>query len=184
MGTRPASPEELEAVRAVAAEFREHWERHGPLFPCSFEGAPDDLDALDYLDYEIGLPRSDLWGAALIWGGVLVANGPFRWILDDLGGYILGTLDDPPVFIWPFARLSEATGNDRYRRVLEEIVCHCLARRSLLESDEDRLIQLLRPCDAEDLIRRIESASDRLRGRFGISARPSDLRRKRPRSGR
>ena len=77
---RPILPTELEAIRAVQAEFGEYWASIRPPYPCAFAGSPDDLRAVDYLDYEVGLPPSGLWGAALIWGCVLEANGPLSLV--------------------------------------------------------------------------------------------------------
>ena len=43
MGLRPATPHELESVRAAVDEFRVRWASIPSIFPCSFSGTGDDI---------------------------------------------------------------------------------------------------------------------------------------------
>jgi hypothetical protein len=109
MGMRPATLQELEAIRAALAEFRAHWESIRPIFPCSFEGTGADIDALDDLDYEgLRYPPSGQAGAALVWGNVVASQLPFNWSFDDeIGGLVLRS-NKRGLSIWPFGRIYES----------------------------------------------------------------------------
>lgn len=149
MNLRNATPEEIEAVEWAVLEFREHWAAMRPPFPCPFEGTPEDVGALDYLDYEVGFPTSGLLGAALVWGDVLRRHGPFRWLVSDRGDYLLGTAEHgwPNLLLWPFARVLESRHSsapgpgDRFRWLTERAVVDCLA--SGLGSDDARRLSAL-----------------------------------------
>jgi hypothetical protein len=186
MVPRLARGAELDPVRSVLEEYRSHWDGHRPPFACAFEGTATDLDALDYLDYEIGLPASGLWGAAIVWGGVIAANGPFRWHLDDDAGFILRSADDASLVLWPYGRVFEGQwgpvprGGWFWRR-FEEAVLEILAARLLDDSDERRLLDLVTERDPSDYLDRVGSAVERLRAHLGREARRADRERSRRR---
>ena len=179
MSPRLTTDADLEAVRAVLDEFRSHWDASRPPFACRFDGTTGDLDALNYLDYEIGYPPSGLWGAAIVWGCVLAGNGPFRWHLDDVTGLVLRSVDDPSLLIWPYARVLEMQGSAtpssrKYRWLVDKVVFDCLMSRLLGEADERRLLDLLADGDPSDFLERCEFAAGRLRTRLDRAARSAD----------
>jgi hypothetical protein len=168
MGVKPAAQHELQAVRAAQDEFRAHWASIRPIFPCSFEGTIDDIDALDYLDYEgLSYPSSGQVGAALVWGNVVASQLPFRWSFDDeIGGLILQS-HERELTIWPFGRVYESqrsaeTQFAKYRRLLEWVVLQSLGLNLLDEDDKPRLLGLLEDDDS-GLASSVEYALERLR---------------------
>ena len=123
------------------------------LFPCAFEGTIDDIEALDYLDYEgLGYPASGLAGAALVWGNVVARHLPFVWAFDDdLAGLVL---HDPgrALTVWPLGRVFESqrsfeTQFDKYRWLLAGVVLQCMPRPPV-EDDRPRLLRFLGKDDA------------------------------------
>lgn len=176
MGMRPATPHELEAVRAAMDEFRAHWESIRPIFPCSFDGSGVDIDALDYLDYEgLSYPDSGQAGAALVWGNVIATQMPFGWFFDDeLGSLVLRPRGrERELTIWPFGRVYESqrsaeTQFDKYRRLLEWVVLQSLARGIVGDDDRPSLLGLLRDEDS-GLVRSVEYALGRFRELRGHS---------------
>ncbi len=163
MAVRLATPDELEAVRAAQEEFRAHWISTRPLFPCAFEGTGDDIEALDYLDYEsLSYPKSGQAGASLIWGHVIATQMPFRWCFDeDLGGLVLRSRDGV-LTVWPFGRVYESqrsfeTQFDKYRRLLEWVILQTLGLHLLRDEDRPRLLALLKGGDS-GLAEFVESA--------------------------
>ncbi len=168
MGMRPATLVELEPVRLARAEFRAHWESIRSLFPCAFEGTGDDIDALDYLDYEgLKYPASGFAGAALVWGNVIATQMPFHWFFDEeICGPVLKPQSGGPT-IWPFARVYEAqrspeTQYNRYRWLMESVVLQYLSRQILEPRDRPRLLALLGEDDS-GLVRALEYAIGQLR---------------------
>lgn len=107
----PAEPEDLASVVAARAEFRAHWATFRAMpFACEFDGTLQDVQALDHMDYEgLAYPPSDINGAALVWGNVLVERAGMRWARSYRGDLLL-TLPGPDgrVTVWPFARVLEA----------------------------------------------------------------------------
>jgi len=149
MALRPATPQELEAVRAAQDEFRVYWESIRPLFPCAFEGTSIDIDALDYLDYEgLRYPSCGQAGASLVWGNVIATQMPFRWFFDeDLGGLVLRS-QVRGLTVWPFGRVYESqrsaeTQFDKYRRLSEWVVLQSLGLHLVGDEDRPRLLALL-----------------------------------------
>ncbi|HEY2155374.1 MAG TPA: hypothetical protein VGH33_07075, partial [Isosphaeraceae bacterium] len=185
MSPKLATDADLEAVRVVLDEFRSHWDASRPPFPCRFDGTPGDLDALSYLDYEIGYPPSGLWGAAIVWGCVLAANGPFRWHLDAAAGLVLRTVDDPSLLIWPYARVLEMQGSAtassrKYRWLVDRVVFDCLTSHLLGEPDERHLLALLTEGDPSDFLERCEFAAGRLRIHLDRDAHSGDRAKSSP----
>ena len=97
----------------------------------TFDGGPEDLGTLNFIDYQAGEHPNGVLGAALIFGGVLVRTGVFDWAVGDDGHLVLVTrLDYPRVMIFPYARLAEvensswpATGMaQRFDWLLEEVI--------------------------------------------------------------
>lgn len=136
MYTSPATAAQLVPVAQALEEFRAHWQSFRAMpSPGAFAGGLEDIEALDYLDYEgLGYPSSGLDGAALIWGNVLVQNLGLVWVTDYNGNLLL-TQDSPGrhITLWPFARVLEAQERsspqfDKYSWSL----CHAL--RDLVQS--------------------------------------------------
>lgn len=68
----------------------------------AFDGAPEDLHALSFIDYEAGEHPEGIAGAAIIWGGVLVKTGVFEWaVADDTHLVLITTFDYPRVRDFP-----------------------------------------------------------------------------------
>src|SRR5688572_20095250 len=130
----PANDDDLAPVAAARAEFRAHWRSfHNMPFACPFDGGDDDVRALDYLDYEgLAYPKSDIEGAALVWGNVLATQAGMRWALSYRGDLVL-TLDGPGnrITVCPLARVLESQERSlpqfgRYRWLLEQVASDCL----------------------------------------------------------
>ena len=83
MHIRPPSPTELESVEATRRAYREMWSRLKNVPERRFDGRREDIDALDFIDYEAGQHPEGLAGAAIIWGGVLASTGALSWAIDD-----------------------------------------------------------------------------------------------------
>jgi|GEM_PF-2481999 len=113
LNTTPASDTKLTAVKNACREFYTHWcSFSNTPFTCEFAGALEDVDALDYLDYEgLHYPVSGLNGAALVWGHVLERQFGMSWSVGDNGELFL-THGEPGhrIIIWPYARVLEAQG--------------------------------------------------------------------------
>lgn len=118
-----------QAYRAMWAELRNVPEHH-------FDGGPDDLDALNFIDYEAGYHPQGTSGAAIIWSGVLVKTGVFKWAVgDDARLALVTTYDYPRVAIFPEARLAEIENSSwpapinarRFQWLLEELVVRLYA---------------------------------------------------------
>lgn len=168
MAVRPATSQELEAVRTARKEFRACWESIRPIFPCAFDGTAVDIDALDYLDYEgLNYPDSSHAGASLVWGNVVATQMPFHWFFDEeLGGLVLRS-QGSELTIWPFGRVYESqrsaeTQFDRYRRLLEWVILQSLGLHLLGDEDRPRLLALLNAGDS-GLGAFLEYASGQLR---------------------
>lgn len=110
MYTSPATATQLAQVTRALEEFRAHWQSFRAMpSPGAFAGGLEDVQALDYLDYEgLRYPSSDLDGAALVWGNVLVQKLGLTWVADYNGNLLLAH-DSPGrrITVWPFARILE-----------------------------------------------------------------------------
>src|SRR5437016_5173752 len=101
----PATETHLAPITTALAEFREHWRtfEHMP-FSCEFAGTLEDVNALDYLVYEgLGYPRSDIDGAALVWGNVVAKQLGMIWCMSYHGDLLLSH-DSPGnrITVWPY----------------------------------------------------------------------------------
>ena len=168
MGVRPATVDELQAIRAALDEFRDHWNSICPIFPCAFEGTAADIDALDYLDYEgLRYPTPGLAGAALVWGNVIATQLPFRWSFDEeINGLVLRS-QNRGLTIWPYGRVYESqrsaeTQFDKYRWLLDWVILQTLGLDLIDENDRPRLLGLL-ATDDSGLVRSVDFALGRLR---------------------
>jgi hypothetical protein len=130
----PASEAQLDSINAALAEYREHWRGFKNMpFACEFAGAIEDVDALDYLDYEgLGYPRSDIDGAALVWGNVLARRLGMNWCMSYHDGLLL--CHESPgnrITTWPYARVLEVRERSlpqygRYAWLLDGVMQDCL----------------------------------------------------------
>lgn len=84
------------------------WSKLTDVPPRAFDGSPDDIAALDFIDYEAGHHPEGLAGAAVIWAGVLVATGALTWAIGDEQHWVL-MADQvlPRALIFPYARIAE-----------------------------------------------------------------------------
>ena len=113
-------------------------------FACGFAGTIEDVNALDYLDYEgLGYPRSDIDGAALVWGNVVARQLGMAWQVSYHEDLLL-TLDSPGkrITIWPYARVLEVRERSlsqygRYAWLLDRVMQDCLQFGDL--SDDSRV---------------------------------------------
>jgi hypothetical protein len=150
---RPATFDDLEPVRSALAEFRTHWTVTIPTLheqvPCPFDGRPEDVDAIDYLDYEgLDYPPCGVAGAALVWGNVLAANGPFPWFVDGQGGLVLRLEGIPSIVIWPFGRVWESQNggfpqDGKYAWLLKSTLGHALSEGDFCDEDETAMLSLM-----------------------------------------
>lgn len=118
----------------------------------AFEGGREDIDTLDFIDYEAGFhPEGDA-GAAVIWGGVIVATGLLSWAVGDEKHFVLANLIEPDfdrVMIIPYTRIAEVRpsfprGNEMFNWLLEEAVLR-LCMLNLDGTDSKKLLALLHP---------------------------------------
>lgn len=65
------------------------WEGHSYKQICNFDGSGDDLDMLNYCEYELGYPDKTYDSAAIIWGNVIEKNTKLKWGEDELGNIYL-----------------------------------------------------------------------------------------------
>lgn len=56
----------------------------------TFDGSPQDFDALAYCVYEVGFPEHDYLYASLIWAQAIVKNTEARWLQPVAGQYAIG----------------------------------------------------------------------------------------------
>jgi hypothetical protein len=107
------------------------WRRLRNVPERIFDGGRQDLDTLSFIDYEAGEHPEGNFGAAIIFGEVLVKTGVFTWaIADDTHFALVTTQEYPRVMILPYARLTELEGSSwpalangqRFDWLLEEIV--------------------------------------------------------------
>jgi hypothetical protein len=136
MQLRPLTPTETDRIEQTRSAYRAMWTalRHVP--ERNFDGGRDDLDALSFIDYEAGHHPEGAFGAAIIFGGVLVKTGVFAWAMADETWLALVTTQEyPRVTILPHARLAEIEGSSwpatanaqRFDWMLEEIVVRLCA---------------------------------------------------------
>lgn len=171
MALREASKAELSIVLSAVEGFRSHWASYPTLGEGEFAGAFEDIDALDYLNYEgLGYPESGMAGAALVWGNVLATSGGYCWFFEEeLGGLVLGLEDTGQVLqvIWPFGRvyeLEKAWQSHGFHQLTAAVVAEGLARRGFRRKDRDWLRELVEHEPCVDYLQRVGTAIERLRG--------------------
>ena len=106
---RRAEPTDLAAVTSAQAAFRKRWARINPPWPCAFDGAMTDVEAIDYLHYEgLTFPECGVAEAALVCGEVLRRAAGLGWYLgyEDGTWYVAGDEWPAPV-VCPIARIRE-----------------------------------------------------------------------------
>ena len=59
------------------------WRGHDEKQACRFDGSSEDLDMLDYCEYEVGHPVENYDSAAIIWGNVIQKNTLLKWGEDE-----------------------------------------------------------------------------------------------------
>jgi hypothetical protein len=149
MHIRPATPAELESIEDTRRAYRMMWAKLTDVPHRAFDGGREDIDALDFIDYEAGCHPHGLAGAAVIWGGVLVATGALSWAIGDEQHFVLvKNADDPRgAVIIPYARVAEINGSTapqfgKYEWLLEEAVVR-LCEQNYPDEIEQKLVALL-----------------------------------------
>ncbi|MBC7821133.1 MAG: hypothetical protein IAG10_29960 [Planctomycetaceae bacterium] len=145
---REPTAAELSRIAVVQEEFRAYWKAaNQPSY--KFEGAREDVQALDYLDYELGYPKSEYQGAAFIWGEVLRRHYPLlQWRIGDEGEWFLVADDFPSYSIWPYARIVETQNSSipqfgKYQILTEKTVVDFLLFSDLDDDAQGRLKSLI-----------------------------------------
>ena len=164
---RPLSSAERDSIEATRRAYRAMWVGLKQVPPRRFAGDPEDINALDFIDYEAGHHPQGLAGAAIIWGGVLAGAG-LSWAVGEGSQlFLVDTIDTPWATINPYARVAEincsAPQFGKYSWALEEAVLHVcslpiaehLAQRlgALLQSDPDKGFLLAAREQVEPLLR-------------------------------
>jgi len=144
MHIRPPTSAELESIDMTRRAYRSMWTKLKNVPYRAFDGTREDIDALDFIDYEAGHHPEGLAGAAVIWGGVLAATGVLSWAVGDEQHFVLvGEPDYPRALIFPYARVSELAHSSapqfgKYEWLLEEAVL----RLSCLGFDDEAVGKL------------------------------------------
>ena len=137
MLTFEATDDALLRVMLACDAYRNHWAKFRAMpYAPTFDGAIDDIRALDYLAYELDYPRGDIEDPALVWGNVLARQLGFRWACSFRGDLLL-VQGEPKEYamraaIWPFARLLEADAggiptHETFGWMTRQVVASCLA---------------------------------------------------------
>jgi hypothetical protein len=148
MHIRPPIPTELASIEATRRAYRAMGAKLKNVPERRFDGSREDIDALDFIDYEAGHHPEDLAGAAVIWGGVLASTGVLSWAIGDEQHWVLvGDPDWPRALIFPYARVAEINHSSgpqfgKYEWLLEEAVLR-LACSGVGEEEEAKLRALL-----------------------------------------
>lgn len=132
-GFRP-SPAELAAVEQAQTAFRDRWESISPPFPAAFNGAIEDVNALDYMEYEgIDFPVPRLECSALVCGEVVRRAADLEWVVSYRGDWFVASPDQSlaSVAICPLARLHElecggSPSSEKHLWFVQEAAIECL----------------------------------------------------------
>ncbi|MCE9590735.1 MAG: hypothetical protein K8S99_09450 [Planctomycetes bacterium] len=149
MHIRSPTSTELDSIEATRRAYRAMWAELKDVPHRPFDGSRDDIDALDFIDYEAGHHPEGLAGAAVIWGGVIVATGALSWAIGDDQHFVLvGDPHWPRALIFPYARVAELSGSSspqygKYQWLLEEAVLR-LSMQGFGGDVEQKLRALLR----------------------------------------
>ncbi len=143
-----ATSKHLAVIDKVRAAYRTMWSSFSPPYACDFTGTRTDIDALDFIQYETGTHPRGLFGAALVWGGVIAKTGLLGWLVSQSGDYMLGSTEYPRFLIWPLARTQEIENTGipqfgKYNWLLEEAVARCISQGGFADAEEKRLVSLL-----------------------------------------
>lgn len=153
---RPPTSEELQSIEQSRRAYRALWANLKNVPHRAFDGSREDIDALDFIDYEGADHPEGLAGAARIWAGVFVNSGGLQWAVDGASElFVVDHVDAPRAAIHVRARLAEIRYSlpqyGKHYWAFEEAVLHLCSLpvasgiqqklRSLLdtESDEDFL---------------------------------------------
>jgi hypothetical protein len=138
MHIRPPSSAELESIEATRRAYRDMVGEAQARAHRAFAGSREDIDALDFIDYEAGSHPEGLAGAAVIWGGVLESTGVLSWAVGDEQHWVLTVNPNcRQALIVPYARVAE----------IQSLVVHAIrevrmvARRGRLALDVCRTRQ-------------------------------------------
>lgn len=148
MHIRPLTSTELESIEATRRAYRAMWAKLKNVPERRFDGSREDIDALDFIDYEAGHHPDGLAGAAVIWGGVLASTGVLSWAIGDEQHWVLvGDPDWPRALIFPYARVAEINHSSgpqfgKYEWLLEEAVLRLICL-SLSEEEAAKLQALM-----------------------------------------
>ena len=148
MHIRPPTSTELESIETTRRAYRAMWATLKNVPERRFDGSREDIDALDFIDYEAGSHPEGLPGAALIWGGVLASTQVLSWAIGDEQHWVLVADPDwPRALIFPYARVAELDHSSgpqygKYEWLLEEAVLR-LTFLGFGEDDEAKLRALL-----------------------------------------
>lgn len=153
---RPATASELEVIESTRLAYRQMWATLREVPHRAFDGGREDINALDFIDYEAGHHPHGLAGAALIWGGVLASTGALQWAVGDNQHLVLVSSEVyPRAMIVPYARVAEIDHSSspqygKYDWLLEETVLRLYGLDFPPETHE-KLKALLSP-DAEGFL--------------------------------
>lgn len=134
MHIRPSTSAELDWIEATRRAYRAMWGKLKSVRRCGFEGGREDIEALDFIDYEAGSHPEGLAGAAVIWGGVLAATGVVSWAIGDEQHFVLVSDSEcPRALVFPYARVAEIHCSSwpqfgKYEWLLEEAVLRLCAQ--------------------------------------------------------
>ena len=125
---RQPSAVELNLIESTREAYRAMWSTLQHVPSRTFTGGPEDINTLDFLDYEAGHHPRGLSGAAIIWGGVLVHAGMF-WAVGEASELLLvDKIDSPNGIIYPYGRIVEISDSlpqyGKYSWAFEEAVLH------------------------------------------------------------
>ena len=148
MHIRPPTSTELESIESTRRAYRAMWAKLKNVPHRAFDGSREDIDALDFIDYEAGNHPEGLPGVAVLWGGVLASTGVLSWAIGDEQHWVLvGDPDWPRALIFPYARVAEIKHTSgpqfgKYEWLLEEAVLR-LTNLGFGDDEEAKLRALL-----------------------------------------
>lgn len=131
-------------MEATRRAYRAMWAKLKNVPERRFDESREDIDSLDFIDYEAGHHPEGLAGAAIIWGGVLASTGVLSWAIGDEQHWVLvGDPDYPRALIFPYVRVAEINQSSgpqfgKYKWLLEEVVLQ-LACSGVGEEEEAKL---------------------------------------------
>lgn len=133
MHIRLPTPLELESIESTRCAYRAMWAELKNVPERRFDGCRQDINALDFIDYEAGHHPEGLAGTAVIWGGVFAKTGLLSWAIGDEQHWVLvGDIDWPRALIFPYARVAEINHSagpqfGKYEWLLEETILRLIS---------------------------------------------------------